>query len=181
MTYRLVLFLFFCLLATPAGAAGDAWLRINTHTETLAVIQQGRIVEKLTDIAIGRGGVTRNRVRGDERTPLGQFRIGWINNSSPFHRFFGLDYPNRTYAERAYRDGLIGHHTLQRILRAFRDHAIPPQNTPLGGYVGIHGVGRGSLRIHRLFNWTEGCVALTNSQIDRLAPWIAVGTKVVIE
>jgi len=181
MAYRFILFILLCFLAASAGAADDAWVRINTHTDTLAVIQGDHVVEKLTDISIGRGGVTRNRVRGDERTPLGRFRIGWINKSSPFHRFYGLDYPNRTYAERAFQEGLIGHHTLERILRAFRQHAIPPQNTALGGYVGIHGVGRGSLRIHRLFNWTQGCVALTNSQIDRLAPWIAVGTEVVIK
>ncbi|MGA7801698.1 MAG: L,D-transpeptidase [Gammaproteobacteria bacterium] len=181
MVNRLFAVVFLCLLSVDARAAGDAWLRIDTRTDTLAVIQHGQIVEKLTGIAIGRGGVTRNRLRGDERTPLGQFRIGWINDSSPFHRFYGLDYPNRNYAQRAYRDGLISRTTFERIVRALRDHSIPPQNTPLGGYVGIHGLGHASVRIHRLFNWTRGCVALTNGQIDRLASWIVVGTKVVIE
>jgi len=50
----------------------------------------------------------------------------------------------------------------------------------LGGGIGIHGIGRGDLDIHRQYNWTNGCVALDNDQITDLARWIGVGTRVVI-
>jgi L,D-peptidoglycan transpeptidase YkuD (ErfK/YbiS/YcfS/YnhG family) len=50
----------------------------------------------------------------------------------------------------------------------------------LGGSIGIHGVGAGNRRIHEDFNWTEGCVALTNEQIDDLDRYIHIGTRVVI-
>jgi lipoprotein-anchoring transpeptidase ErfK/SrfK len=56
----------------------------------------------------------------------------------------------------------------------------PPQHTPLGGYIGIHGVGSGDPEVHRAYNWTNGCVALTNAQIDILAEWARAGTPVEI-
>ena len=54
----------------------------------------------------------------------------------------------------------------------------PP--TTLGGLIGIHGIGKGDPRVHRDFNWTFGCVALTNEQIDQLRPWVRLGTRVVL-
>ena len=57
------------------------------------------------------------------------------------------------------------------------------QNTPLGGAIGIHGIGEiteEKLEIHRTINWTKGCIALTNDEIDDLLHYIGVGTKVVI-
>jgi len=165
----------------PASAAARPWVRIDTRTETLAVVRDGRVVDTIHGIALGRGGVSRDRVRGDERTPLGRFRVAWVNDDSPFRRFYGLDYPNRAYARRALAEGRIDRGTYRQILTALRGHRIPPQNTSLGGYVGIHGLGRASPRIHRLFNWTRGCIAVTNTQIDRLGRWMAVGTTVVIK
>ncbi len=65
-------------------------------------------------------------------------------------------------------------------MQAVRHHRIPPQNTPLGGQLGIHGLGRGDLDIQRTINWTNGCVALTNHDIRRLGQWVHVGTRVII-
>jgi hypothetical protein len=66
------------------------------------------------------------------------------------------------------------------VRRALRTNSVPPQNTPLGGFIGIHGIGIGDPKIHALFNWTEGCIALTNEQVDELAQWVHVGTPVTI-
>jgi lipoprotein-anchoring transpeptidase ErfK/SrfK len=41
-------------------------------------------------------------------------------------------------------------------------------------------VGEGSVAVHEQYNWTNGCVALTNDQIDRLARWVKIGTPVEI-
>jgi lipoprotein-anchoring transpeptidase ErfK/SrfK len=56
----------------------------------------------------------------------------------------------------------------------------PPQHTPLGGYIGIHGIGNGDTQIHETVNWTNGCVALTNQQIDDLETWVYIGMRVAI-
>ena len=56
----------------------------------------------------------------------------------------------------------------------------PPQDTVLGGHIGIHGIGEGNPEIHRRFDWTQGCIALTNEEIEQLANLVGIGAKVVI-
>ena len=46
--------------------------------------------------------------------------------------------------------------------------------------IGIHGIGDGDRGVHRDFNWTNGCVALTNEEIDELLRWVKIGTPVEI-
>lgn len=169
-----------CAGAVPAHAQGAAWLLVNTRTAVLSVIRDGHVEARFPGISIGRGGVTRLRLRNDDATPLGTFRIAWINDHSVFHRFFGFDYPTQAYVWRAFDHDLIGPGTVRRILRAIRGHRLPPQDTALGGDLGIHGLGDASPWVHRRINWTSGCIALTNAQIDRLAQWVHIGTRVVV-
>mgnify|MGYP001175513001 CR=1 FL=1 len=171
------------LLAHGAAWAsrGDPWILVDTEAMTLTVLSdENRVLARFDDISIGSGGTASIRRRGDQTTPLGLFRIGWIDHRSRYDIFFGLDYPSERVARGGYAEGVIGRADLDRIIEAVRRHRIPPQDTPLGGYLGIHGVGRGNLDIHRALNWTDGCVALTNRQIRQLARWVRVGTEVLI-
>jgi murein L,D-transpeptidase YafK len=169
------------LISPPVGGGQDTIrILIDTKELTLKVIQGGQEALSFSDIAIGRYGATTDKKRGDHKTPLGHFTIGWITDKTSFHRFFGFRYPNKEYAERAFQDGLLDQKTRNRILQAFAAGRLPPQNTALGGNLGIHGIGKGDTNIHQLYNWTSGCVALTNEQIDSLTPWIKVGTSVEI-
>jgi lipoprotein-anchoring transpeptidase ErfK/SrfK len=54
----------------------------------------------------------------------------------------------------------------------------PPQETSLGGYLGIHGIGDGDKEIHESVNWTDGCIAINNEQLMELADWVKIGTRV---
>lgn len=173
-----LLALFF--LVAPALAGEKPWVLVDTATGVLSVHRDGKELARFEHIAIGRGGTATVRRKGDGTTPLGSYRVAWINEDSPFHRFFGFDYPSRADAERGHAAGVIGDRDLQRIRAAIDAGGVPPQDTPLGGRLGIHGVGQGSLRMHRDFNWTQGCIALTNEQIEALSPWIDVGTTVVV-
>jgi murein L,D-transpeptidase YafK len=168
------------LLVNIASAEQEPWLLIDTEDATLSVIRGDTVVLKLSNISLGRGGTTYQRVRDDNRTPLGKFRVMDINTRSNYYRFYTLNYPTQEHALRAWKDGLIDSHTYHAISEAIMEHRLPPQNTPLGGYLGIHGLGNGDRWIHKRFHWTRGCIALTNQQIDKLAPWIDVGSKVVI-
>lgn len=171
------------LAPAPAGAsAGDRepWILVDTQTHTLAVMQDGRPRRVFRNIALGRGGVARLRRRGDGTTPLGEYHIAWINRKSRFHIFFGFDYPNAELAREALARGLIDRATYEAIRRALAEGRVPPQGTALGGYLGIHGLGRGDPLIHARFNWTQGCIALTNEEIEELAHWVRVGTRVLI-
>lgn len=139
-----------------------------------------RVLARFADIAIGSGGVAEWHRRGDQTTPLGRFRVAWIDRHSRFGLFFGLDYPTPRIARRAYLEGRLGLPALHAIVHAFEHGRLPPQHTALGGDLGIHGLGSDPVAVQRLVNWTDGCVALTNRQVLRLAQWVHVGTLVLI-
>lgn len=155
-------------------------LVIDTETRTLSVIRGNRLLARFDNIAIGRGGLSVDRKRGDGTTPLGTFRIDRIHPNSRFRFFFGIDFPRPEHAQRALEDGRIQVEDYERIVTAFDSNESPPQDTALGGHIGIHGLGRGDARIHELVNWTQGCIALTNRQIQQLSRWIRVGMRVEV-
>lgn len=163
----------------PAGDTGT-WILVDTGAMTLSVLQGNTVTRVYRNISIGRAGTTSTKKRRDGKTPLGEFHIVRMTTDTPFHRFFGLDYPNLARAERARQAGTINQTQYAAISQAIKTKQIPPQDTALGGYIGIHGIGEGSVAIHEDFNWTYGCVALTNAQIDDLSKRIQIGTKVII-
>jgi len=177
-----IIFSVIFILLTSLVSAGQDNVRILIDTKmlTLKVIQGGRETLTFSNIAIGRYGTATDKQRGDQKTPLGHFDIAWISNHTSFHRFFGFRYPSKEYAERAFRTGQLDQKAWNNIRKACASGRLPPQNTVLGGNLGIHGLGKGDIQIHEQYNWTSGCIALTNDQIDRLTTWIKVGTPVEI-
>jgi murein L,D-transpeptidase YafK len=179
------LFLAVCLVPAPtpaadAGPQNEPWLLVDSGNLTLTVMHDDRPRMTLHNIAIGRYGTSLDKRRGDKKTPLGHFRITEIRRETSFHRFIALDYPGIEHAEKGHREGVISQHELQAILRAHRLGKAPPQHTALGGNIGIHGLGLGDLRLHETMNWTRGCVALTDEQVDALLSWARVGMTVEI-
>jgi murein L,D-transpeptidase YafK len=163
-----------------SAASPKPWLLVDTKKDSLTVMQGGEILEQFDNIAFGVSGVGIKRQRGDGITPVGVFRVGWFNPQSRFSYFIGLNYPNLTYVTQAYKEKRIDKATYEQARQALLAGYLPPQDTLLGGQIGIHGVGLGDLDVHRNFNWTNGCVALDNEQIQRLVPWVEKGTRVVI-
>lgn len=174
------------LLLSIAGAGGvraaeQPFVVVDTHRLTLTVRSpRDRIIARFDNVAIGSGGVSDLHLRGDDTTPRGRFRVAWIDHHSRFGLFFGLDYPTPAIARRAYLDGRLDRSGLDAIVNAFRRDRLPPQDTALGGEIGIHGLGSGSPLVQQLVNWTDGCIALTNAQVWRLARWVHVGTVVIV-
>lgn len=118
-------------------------------------------------VAIGSGGAGPKRYEGDGRTPEGTYRIDQRHRSAAFHRFLHVSYPNA--ADRAaYRQGL-------------RDGIIP-RGTGIGGAIGIHGEPRGFAGLgHKMFDWTAGCIALDDEEIEELFVAVRPNAIVVIE
>lgn len=170
------------LVATlhPLMASEEPWVLIDTQARTLTVMKGEERTLVFADISIGRYGATLSKQRGDHKTPLGDFRVAWIRQDSPFHRFIGLDYPSLEYARRAHGEGRLSEKEWKAIKRAITKGLLPPQNTALGGRIGLHGLGKGDPKVHQDFNWTNGCIALTNAQIDQLLTWVGKGTRVSI-
>lgn len=171
------------LLTSPlaySDSREEIWLQVDTGAQELRVMRGLDVLRVYQDIAIGRFGTTENKRRLDGKTPLGEYRISLIKNNSKFHRFYGFDYPHLTHADHALQRGELSVEDYLRIRNAVRAGHVAPQNTPLGGHLGIHGIGAGEPEVHSDFNWTNGCIALTNEQVEELARWLRVGTRVVV-
>ena len=153
---------------------------VDTGAGTLTVLDGEEVLRVYPDISIGRYGVTSQKRRGDNKTPLGTFKIGWITSNTRYHRFLGLNYPDLETASRAFHKGIINKQEWLDIRHAEKTGSQPPQFTVLGGLIGIHGIGTGAVDVHQDFNWTNGCVALTNEEVEELLEWAVVGTPVEI-
>ncbi|OYT72650.1 MAG: hypothetical protein CFK52_04330 [Chloracidobacterium sp. CP2_5A] len=161
--------------AEQAGVAfplAQVALRVYKRERRLE-LWAGQIRVKTYRVALG-AEPDRDKLReGDRRTPEGEFYVCTRNDRSRFHLFLGLSYPNEADAERGLRAGLLAREQYDAILQAQRQRSRPPWDTPLGGEVGIHGGGAGA-------DWTWGCVALSNDDIEEL--WLAcpLGAPVTI-
>lgn len=176
----LCLLLFILSFQAVADSNPGLWLLIDTEQEQLFIKYNKTTLKVFENIAIGRGGKAKRRIRDDGKTPLGDFEIAWISPKSQYHMFFGLNYPNLERIETAYRVGEIDRRTYYKVWDALAAGEVPPQDTQLGGHLGIHGLGGKSPEVHQRYNWTQGCIALTNPQIEELASWVTIGTKVII-
>lgn len=101
---------------------------------------------------------------GDGRTPEGSYRVCTVNRESKFHASLGINYPNHFDAGRARKEKRITLFDFWRVSLADRFRFRPPWKTPLGGYIMLHGESPDG----KTGDWTAGCVAMSNADMDRL-------------
>lgn len=158
-------------------------IEINKSSRELNVIKNGQII-KTYEIAYGKGRGLTKQILGDNNTPTGRYRVMLFKPDSKFHFFMQLDYPNLLDAWYGYKNNLISSKEFRLIATAIKNKEMPPQNTALGGYIGIHGLGQVNaekLKIHKLHNWTEGCIAMKNEEINELRRFVSIGTPIIIQ
>lgn len=139
---------------------------------TLHLFDGNRLVRSYP-IDLGLAPFGQKVAAGDARTPVGQFRIVSKNATSPYHRFLGLDYPGTTATRLGLSAGLISPGEAARIVRALSAGRRPSWSTDLGGGVGIHGRRRG-------LDWTGGCIAMDDRQVEELFDVLRIGDRVEI-
>jgi murein L,D-transpeptidase YafK len=152
-------------------------------SERQMVVQDGRGYRETFRVALGPHPEGDKELEGDGRTPEGDFYVCHKVRHNRFHRFLGLSYPAPDDATRGQALGLLQPIELRSILRAFRRREMPPWRTALGGGVGIHGYGRRRLEATQHAagaDWTDGCIAVSNDEIERVYAHVRVGTRVVI-
>ena len=152
-------------------------------TQRLLIVRDGERVRATFPIALGRGGPGDKHKLGDNKTPVGIYRIVGVNNSTAFDTFLRINYPNVKDAFYGLKSQLISRREFDRIVTALRHNQVPPQNTRLGGAIGIHGLGEETpekVHIQNKLDWTQGCIALRNHDLHELREFIDVGTRVVI-
>lgn len=145
-------------VAAPERAAVDRVL-IEKKAHLLTLFTGGTKIKSYR-VSLGRGGLGRKLREGDKLTPEGKYSIDRRNPNSAYHKALHISYPNKEDLARAAAQG------------------VAP-----GGDIMIHGIrnGLGWLGpIHRLFDWTLGCVALTNGEIEELWELVPNGTEVEI-
>ena len=172
-----------CTSAPAAWAQQDTWLEVDTRQQQVIVRDANdEIVARFDNISIGRGGVSELHWRGDNSTPRGEYKVTAIFPGSRYGIFIALNYPTLRHADLALQQGKGKFRPRDRIAIERAEHAgkQPPISTPLGGNIGIHGLGNSSLLVHQQTNWTRGCVALTNEQIGALVHFVEPGTTVKI-
>lgn len=174
---------------TEAGVEGyvygmplsNVWVRVSKSERTLQLYRGAELVRTF-GADFGYNPVANKERRGSTtdrdawRTPEGTFYVARLNARSQFYKAFVLSYPNADHAARGLRGGLISQREHDAIVEAERTFGVPPMGTALGGMIEIHGKGTGAG-----VNWTQGCVALRNADVDALWPHLTVGTPVVIE
>lgn len=167
---------------SPIFASESIELVIDRSEHKLIVKKDGSTLRTFK-VALGSGGRKAKLQEGDHKTPKGTYQISKIRDSQRFHMFMQLNYPNMKDAGRALKNHVITRKQYQAILEAHSYGRLPPQNTALGGAIGIHGIGfetKDKLEIHQIADWTQGCIALRNTEIEELSRFIHVGTTVSI-
>jgi murein L,D-transpeptidase YafK len=140
-------------------------------------LRTGDAVVRQFRIALGQQPRFAKERQGDSRTPVGQYYVSERKAESAFHRFLGLSYPNVDDAERGYQHRLIDANEWADIFFANLRGDAPPWYTSLGGRVGIHGYGG---RPYLPVDWTEGCIAVSDDEIEFIFDRVPVGTPVLI-
>ncbi len=156
---------------------------IVVRSEHKLLVQQDGITLRTFKVALGSAGRKAKLQAGDHATPLGEYRISKMRDSDRFYQFLQIDYPNVNDAMRALKNHLITREEYNAILDAHIYGKTPPQNTALGGSIGIHGIGdetKDKLEIHQISDWTQGCIAMRNDEIEQLKRYVSVGTKIKI-
>lgn len=164
-----------------AEGISNLWILVSKRKKQLFLYRGQRLLMQF-NADFGYNVYSDKVKRGSEgerdhwRTPEGVFYVVHKNPRSQFYRAFLLNYPNTEDAERGLRTGLISEQEYHAIMDAERQNRIPPMGTLLGGMIEIHGDGTGLST-----NWTQGCVALRNEDVDRLWGIVHEGTPVVIQ
>lgn len=137
---------------------------IRKQARQLGLYAGERLV-KTYRVTLGRHPAGAKQRQGDGATPEGRYFICTRNPRSRFHLFLGLSYPNAADAARGLENRLIGEVPCAAMTAAEAARQRPPWDTPLGGEIGIHGGGT------QPPDWTHGCIAVADEDIEEL--WLA--------
>ena len=149
-------------------------MQIVIHkAERLLEVLDDRQVRWRCRVGLGSQPEGAKRAQGDGRTPEGSYFICLVKEAGKYGRSLGLSYPNAQDAQLAYREGRIDERTLANVEKACAEGRRPPWGSPLGGEIYIHKGGSAS-------DWTAGCIALAEQDMDILFPLRAKIERVVI-
>jgi murein L,D-transpeptidase YafK len=143
----------------PPGVRIDKLVVIKSKNIMMAYSKEKVI--KTYRVSIGKNSIGDKQFEGDKRTPEGTYSINDKNPNSDYHKNLGISYPNKNDIAEA------------------KERNVKP-----GGQIKIHGLknGQGFIgKFQRFRNWTAGCIAVTNDEVDELYNHVEIGTPVIIK
>lgn len=152
----------------PADAVADDPLPPEARADKVIVMKKEHVLKllrgdhvlKTYKIALGGDPLGPKQQEGDHKTPEGSYILDWRNPRSRFYRSLHISYPNAEDQRRAAAKG------------------ISP-----GGDIMIHGLPNGFGWLgaaHRVRDWTDGCVAVTDAEMDEIWRAVPDGTPIEI-
>jgi murein L,D-transpeptidase YafK len=140
--------------------AGVDLVKVDKSENTM-YLMEGDVIVKQYHVAFGANPKGHKQQEGDEKTPEGEYTLDYKKEDSAFYRAMHISYPNENDKANAKKLG------------------VSP-----GGFIMVHGQ-RNRLgwlaTISQRFNWTNGCIALTNTEMDEFMRLVKVGTRIRIE
>ncbi|MDO4881365.1 MAG: L,D-transpeptidase family protein [Capnocytophaga sp.] len=133
---------------------------IEKSKRKMMVYEKGKLL-KTYSIALGRNPIGAKEYEGDKKTPEGIYTINDKNPNSGYYKNLGISYPNKENIKHAKKLG-----------------------KPAGGDIKIHGLrNKGGFigKFHRFKDWTLGCIAVTNEEMEELYNATPIGTKIEIK
>lgn len=133
---------------------------VQKKDRILSLWKNGRLIKTYPVLAMGDNPVGQKVHEGDERTPEGTYYIDEKHPSQNFQKFLKISYPN------------------ERDIQVAKRFGMPP-----GGNVGIHG-DRGGIEgfwQRRKKDWTDGCLAMRNADVEEIYAMVDVGTPIMIK
>ncbi|NUO48921.1 MAG: L,D-transpeptidase [Polyangiaceae bacterium] len=149
----------------PSPTAPVDLILVEKRAHRLYLVSKTEVVASYS-VAIGPGGYGHKKYEGDKVTPIGSYTITAKIDKTKWHTYLALDYPNEEDKKR-YAD-LV-------------ERGEAPAGVGAGSAIAIHGR-RADMPdgLHKLVDWTLGCVALDNAEIDQVAARVEKGTRVLI-
>lgn len=158
-----------CMLLVSCSSAWSATGKRPTQADrvlivksqrTLTLLRQGKVL-KTYKVALGGEPRGPKIQQGDNKTPEGVYAIDGHNSHSQFHLSLHISYPNAADRDRARKLGVNPGGDIFI-------HGLPPAFAYLGP-------------LHRRRDWTLGCVAVTDSEIEEIWARVPIGTPVEIK
>ena len=144
-------------ITAPKGRADR--IVVEKAARKMTIYQAGRAIGSYK-IALGRHPTGAKEREGDNRTPEGIYRIDFRNAGSAYHRSLHVSYPNPSDQARGKAGGY-------NPGGAIMIHGLPKKWAWLGSF-------------HRLRDWTRGCIAVTNAEMDEIWGMVPDGTIIEI-
>jgi murein L,D-transpeptidase YafK len=146
------------VFAGPCVHAQNADYILVEKSKRLMTLYAGGKPIKSYKVALGDAPVGHKTTQGDEKTPEGKYKIDLKNQYSRFHLSLRISYPNAADRKQAAARG------------------VSP-----GGDIFIHGQPGGVPLAKIPYDWTDGCVAVSNAEIDEVWKLVKLGTVVQVK